>query len=239
VGGSPGGDLSEIRAILGATDSIPVITGIVNMWRDSAEDMAETFHQIESDHPGRFILGVGIGHPEATTEYRSPFEKIVDYLDRLDAAGVPGDQQMLAALGPRVLRLAADRTMGAHPYFTTPRHTRMARQTMGDRGVLAPEQKVILDTNQERAREEGRRAADRYLKLVNYRNSLKREGWTEEQMSNGGSAELIDSLVLHGTASEVAQGIRAHSEAGADHVCVQVLGSDPMPAYESLARELF
>lgn len=237
-GGSPDGDLSEIEAILEATSSLPLATGIVNMWRADADLVAASYHRIEERHPGRFFLGVGIGHPEATSEYRRPYDTIVDYLDGLDAAGVPRHRVVLAALGPKVLKLSGERTLGAHPYLTTPRHTRLAREILGDGPLLAPEQTVGVGGDPDEARELAGNFVARYLRLVNYRNNLLREGWSEDDLADGGSDRLVGELVLMGGADEVAAGIRAHLEAGADHVNIQHLGPDPVAAYRSLASAL-
>ena len=239
VGGSPGGELSEIEGILERTDSLSVATGIVNMWRDEADAIARSYHRINERFPHRFLLGVGIGHPEATSEYEKPYETMVGYLDRLAAAGVPKEHMILAALGPRSLRLAADRTVGSHPYFTTPRHTRMAREIVGDGPALAVCQTVVVDTDRDRARQRARRFASRYLALVNYRNSLLREGWARGDLDDGGSDALIDSVVLTGDAQAVAAGVQDHIAAGADNVNIQALGDEPGEAYRSLAAELF
>ncbi len=237
LGGSPNGDLKIVEDLLDATDRIVVATGIVNMWKDDADTVAASFHRIEARHPGRFLLGVGIGHPEAVKEYRKPYDTMVDYLDRLAAAGVPKDGMVLAALGPRALRLAAERTAGAHPYLTTPEHTREARALVGAGVLIAPEQKVVLETDPERARAIARPMVEKpYLNLVNYRNNLLRLGWTEEDLANGGSDRLIDALAVHGDADAVARGVTAHLDAGADHVAVQVLGPDPLAGYRELAR---
>jgi probable F420-dependent oxidoreductase len=238
VGGSPGGELREIEAILEGTNSLGVATGIVNMWRDDAETIARAYHRIEQKYPDRFLLGVGIGHPEATSEYRKPYETMVGYLDRLAAAGVPREHMILAALGPRSLRLAADRTLGSHPYFTTPRHTRMARELVGEGPVLAVCQTVVVDPDRARARQLARRFAARYLALVNYRNSLLREGWAREDLDDGGSDALIDQVVLTGDAQAVAAGVQSHIDAGADNVNIQALGDTPVEGYRSLAVEL-
>ncbi|HEX6221474.1 MAG TPA: LLM class flavin-dependent oxidoreductase, partial [Acidimicrobiia bacterium] len=131
IGGSPPGDLQVVESALGATGSLPVATGIVNMWRDDAATVAASYHRINERFPNRFVLGVGIGHPEATSEYRKPYDTILSYLDQLDDAGVPQDHVCLAALGPRVLQVSARRTAGAHPYLTTHRHTTFAREVMG------------------------------------------------------------------------------------------------------------
>ncbi len=238
VGGSPRGDLADVERLLEATERIPVLTGIVNMWRDEAETVAASYHRVAAAHPGRFVLGVGIGHREAVDGWTRPFDKMTDYLDRLDRAGVPKDAMVLAALGPRALALAADRTLGAHPYLTTPRHTAMARSILGDGPLLAPEHKVVLDTDPGAAREAGRRIVSRYMDRVNYRNNLLREGWEETDFANGGSDRLVDALVIQGSAEEVAPGLAAHLTAGADHLGIQVLGDDPLPQYRELAAIL-
>ena len=242
IGSSPPGDLALAESMLDATERIVIATGIVNMWATSAEEVAASYHRIVAKHPERFLLGVGIGHPEQTSKYRSPYATMVEYLDRLDEGGVPVEGRALAALGPKALRLAADRTAGAHPYLTTPEHTREARGIIGEGVLLAPEQKVVLDTDPARARAIGRPVVDRpYLHLVNYRSNLLRLGWTEADLDDGGSDALIDSLVAHGDAETVAARLTAHLEAGADHVCAQVLtadGADPLPALRELSAAL-
>jgi probable F420-dependent oxidoreductase len=167
---------------------------------------------------------------------------MVTYLDQLDAGGVPPDRRILAALGPRALRLAADRTLGTHPYLVVPGHTRAARQMAGPGVVIAPEHKVVLDTDPDRARAIGRAfVSDPYLKLSNYTSNLQRYGYTEADIGGGGSDRLIDALVLHGSLDVITTGLRSHLDAGADHVAIQALtanGNDPIPAYRQLARVL-
>lgn len=242
IGGSPAGDLFLAQELLDATTHLAVATGVVNMWATPATEAAASFHRVEAAHPGRFLLGVGIGHPEATAEYRSPYDTMVDYLDVLDAEGVPVEGRALAALGPKVLALAAERTVGAHPYLTTPAHTRMAREILGEGPLLAPEQKVVVGTDPAAARALGRPAVDRpYLHLRNYTANLRRLGWTEADLADGGSDALIDALVVHGGTATVAAGITAHLDAGADHVCVQVLtadATDPLADLRALADVL-
>lgn len=238
IGGSPPGDLNLVEEVIAATTSIAVPTGIVNMWREDAVTVAGSYHRIEAVHPGRLLLGVGIGHPESTAEYLEPYATMVEYLERLRSEGVPKQHIVLAALGPKALRLAADQTAGSHPYFTTPRHTRMAREIVGPGVILAPEQTVVIDGDADRARATARTFATRYLGLVNYRNSLLREGWTESDLADGGSDRFIDEVVLTGSIEDIATGIRAHIEAGADHVCIQDLGPDPITAYQNLAEVL-
>ena len=239
VGGSPPGDLGFVEQLLDTTENIAVATGIVNVWQDDAATVGASYHRITARHPGRFLLGLGIGHPEATQEYQQPYAKLVSYLDQLDDLKVPAEGRVLAALGPRVLRLAAERAAGAHPYLVTPEHTREARQILGDGKLLAPEQKLVLETDPERARAIGRPRVEKpYLGLTNYLSSLRRLGWTDADFADGGSDALIDALVVHGDAAAIARGVLAHLDAGADHVAVQVLNPDPQPALRALAEQL-
>lgn len=235
VGGSPPAGLADVESFLDATDRIAIATGVVNMWRADAAQVAESYHRIAARHANRFLLGVGIGHPEATRQYAKPFDTMVSYLDELDAAGMPQSSVILAALGPRALQLAAERTAGSHPYLTTPRHTRQAREILGAGPLLAPEHKAVVEGDPEQARRLGREAVSRYLDLVNYRRNLLREGWAEDDLTDGGSNALIDALVLHGTAEDIAAGLRSHLEAGADHVSVHALGADPIATLRAVA----
>jgi probable F420-dependent oxidoreductase len=239
VGGSPGGDLGVVEDLLAATGRIAVATGIVNVWQDDAATIGADYHRITARYPERFLLGLGIGHPEATRDYQHPYAKLVSYLDELDGLKVPAAGRALAALGPRVLKLAADRSAGAHPYLVTPEHTRQARQILGPGPLLAPEQKVVLETDPQRARAIARpRVQDPYLGLTNYVTNLRRLGWTEADLAGGGSDALIDALVVHGDADALGRGVTAHLDAGADHVAVQVLNPDLMPALRALAGTL-
>ena len=242
LGGSPAGDLSDVEPLLAATTRLTVATGIVNVWKSDARETAAAWARMEAAAPGRFVLGVGIGHPEATKEYTSPYETLSRYVDALLDGGVPADRLVLAALGPRVLRLAAERTAGAHPYLTTPEHTRIAREVLGDGPVLAPEHKVVLDTDPERARALGReRVENPYLHLSNYLANFRRLGWSDEDIAAPGSDALIDAVVAHGTGAEVAARLEEHFTAGADHVSVQLLtppDADVLDAYRQLADTL-
>src|SRR5205823_10629617 len=156
--------------------------GIVNIWQDEPADIARVYERIVAKYPDRFLLGIGAGQPEASKEYKKPYAALVDYLDGLDAAGVPVAGRALAALGPKVLKLAADRTAGAHPYLTTPEHTRQAREILGEGKLLAPEQKVVLETDSAKGREIGRRTVRFYLGLSNYTANLRKLGFTEEDL---------------------------------------------------------
>jgi len=239
LGGSPDGDLGVVDQLLDATDRIAVGTSIVNVWKDDAATVAASYHRLAAKYPDRFLLGLGIGHPEATEEYQKPYDKLVSYLDELDDLKVPASGRALAALGPRVLRLSAERSAGALPYLVTPEHTRQARELLGAGTLLAPEQKLVLETDPERARALGRpRVQNPYLGLTNYLASLRRLGWTDADFADGGSDALIDALAVHGDAAAIARGVTAHLEAGADHVAVQVLNPDPLPALRELAGQL-
>jgi probable F420-dependent oxidoreductase len=238
IGSSPGGDLGIVEDLLAATSRITVATGIVNVWKDDAAPIGAAYHRIAGKYPDRFLLGVGIGHREATQEYQRPYAKLVSYLDQLDAAGVPASGRVLAALGPKVLALAAERTAGAHPYLVTPAHTRSARELLGAGPLLAPEQKVVLETDPERARAIARDRLATYLVLSNYLTSLRRLGFTDADFADGGSDAFTDALAPHGDAGAVAAAITAHLDAGADHVSIQVLNPDPLPAYRAIAEVL-
>ena len=224
VGMSPAAELSFVEPILEKTETLQVATGIVNVWTAPAEQVAESYHRIENAYPGRFLLGVGVGHPEHIEEYRKPYDVLVDYLDALDAAKVPTSRRVLAALGPKVLKLSAQRSAGAHPYLTTPAHTEKARELIGNTVFLAPEHKVVLSPDAEQAREIGRQTVGFYLDLGNYVNNWLRLGFTEKDVAKPGSDRLIDAVIAHGTAEDIAKRLGEHIEAGADHVAIQVLG---------------
>jgi probable F420-dependent oxidoreductase len=242
IGGSPEADLAWAEPALAQTTSLQLATGIVNIWSDPAPAVAESFKRIESAHPGRFLLGIGVGHREHTQEYVKPYDALVGYLDELDAALVPTSRRVLAALGPRVLRLSAERSAGAHPYLTTPQHTAKARDRVGNSVFLAPEHKVVLTTDRAEARAIGRRFLEHYLGLSNYVNNWLRSGFTQDDVSKPGSDRLIDAVVAYGTPEAIAQRLNEHCEAGADHVAIQVLGGwneeTLLPALSELAGPL-
>jgi probable F420-dependent oxidoreductase len=240
VGGSPSADLSFVEPILEQTETLQVATGIVNIWSSPAKTVSESYHRIEDAYPGRFLLGVGAGHPEHTQEYRKPYDALVEYLDDLDTACVPTSRRVIAALGPKVLMLARNRSAGAHPYLTTPEHTAQARELVGNTVFLAPEHKVVLSTDADAAREVGRKTVGFYLDLSNYVNNWRRLGFTADDVAKPGSDKLIDSVVAHGTADQIARRLGEHLEAGADHVTIQVLGDHDqlVPTLAQLAGPL-
>jgi probable F420-dependent oxidoreductase len=240
IGGSPAGDLNYVDPILEATESLQVATGIVNVWTADAAEVADAYHRVEAAYPGRFLLGIGIGHPEHTEEYRKPYDVLVEYLDALDAAKVPTSRMVVAALGPKVLKLSAKRSAGAHPYLTTPEHTAQAHALIGNTVYLAPEHKVVLTTDAEEARAIGRETVDFYLNLSNYLNNWKRLGFTDDDIAKPGSDKLIDAVVAHGTPEAIAARLNEHLDAGADHVSIQVLGGPDklVPTLTALAGPL-
>jgi len=240
VGGSPPAELDWVEPILELTTTLQVATGIVNIWTAPAKAVAESFHRIDRAYPGRFLLGIGVGHPEAISEYRKPYAALVEYLDRLDDYGVPAERRVVAALGPRVLGLSAQRSAGAHPYLTTPEHTARARALLGRSALLAPEHKVVLTTDVDTARAVGRKALDIYLNLANYLNSWRRLGFTDDDVTRPGSDRLVDALVAYGSADAVAARLREHLDAGADQVALQVLARPEklVPALAELAGPL-
>lgn len=235
IGGSPAGDLRQAEELLDGTERIAVATGIVNMWAISPAELADSYHRVAAKHPDRFVLGVGIGHREYDGAYASPLATMTSYLDGLDEAGVPADRRVLAALAPKALALAAAKTAGAHPYLTTPAHTAWARELLGDEPLIAPEHKVVLGNQPAVARE----AIEPYFGMGNYTRNLQRTGYTDEDLK--GSDRLINDLVLSGDAVTIAKNLRAHLDAGADHVSIQALPqdeTDPLPTYRALAAEL-
>jgi probable F420-dependent oxidoreductase len=240
IGGSP--SLAQARPFLEATTSMTIATGILNVWQHEPAAVAAQHAELERDFAGRFLLGIGIGHPEATSEYRRPLATMRAFFDGLDAADppVPREQRIAAALGPKMLRLAAERSLGAHPYFITTEHTRFARETLGPDAVLAPEVAVVVEADDAAGREHARAYAARYLRTSNYVRNLRRFGFTDEDFADGGSDRLIDAVIPHGPPEAIAAAVRAHFDAGADHVCVQPVGHGPTPAddYRALAGVL-
>jgi probable F420-dependent oxidoreductase len=242
IGGSPDAELDWVDPALAQTNSLQLATGIVNIWSAPAPAVAQSYKRIESAHPGRFLLGIGVGHREHTEEYIKPYDALVGYLDELDSDMVPTSRRVLAALGPKVLKLAAERSAGAHPYLTTPQHTAKAREEMGNSVFLAPEHKVVLTNDADEARRIGRETVDHYLGLSNYVNNWRRLGFSEDDVRRPGSDRLIDAVVAYGTPEAIVQRLNEHLEAGADHVAIQVLGGwtddTLLPALSELAGPL-
>ena len=225
VGGSPAVELPFVEPILAQTTTLRVATGVVTTWIAAPGPVAKSFHRIDRSYPGRFVLGIGVGHPEALTQYHKPIEALNAYLDKLDEYGVPAHRRVIAALGPRVLRLSAERSAGAHPYLTTPDHTAQARTLLGPQAFLAPEHKALLSTDATQTREVGRQTLDMYLGLQNYVNNWKRLGFNDSDLTRPISDRLVDAMIAYGTADAIAARLNEHLDAGADHVPIRVLTS--------------
>ncbi|MGK3208559.1 TIGR03620 family F420-dependent LLM class oxidoreductase [Amycolatopsis sp. MEPSY49] len=234
---SPPADLAFAERLLDATTRLLVGTSVVNVWTADAETVAASYHRIEGRHPGRFLLGVGIGHREVHTEYASPHEKLASYLDRLTAAGVPAGRVVVAALGPRMLRLARDRAAGTVPCLVTPEHTRRARTVLGAGKLVLPGHFALVEPDPERARAIARSAPPgTALGVTNYAANLRRLGFTDDDLSGTGSDRLLDALVAHGDPATVATRLLAHRTAGADQVGVYPLGDDPIATLRAVAH---
>lgn len=234
---SPPADLALVQRLLDATTRLTVATSVVNVWTADPVTVAASYHRIEAAHPGRFLLGVGIGHREIDTDYAAPYETLVSYLDVLNGAGVPADRIVLAALGPRMLRLARDRTAGTVPCLVPPAHTRGARAILGPDRALLPGHFVVLDADTERARATARSGPPgQSLRVANYAGNLRRLGYTDHDLAGSGSDALIDALTAYGDAATVAAGLTAHLDAGADHVGVYPLGADPIAVLRGVAE---
>jgi probable F420-dependent oxidoreductase len=240
IGSSP--SVAEARPFLEASRTLTIATGILNVWQHEPADVAAQHAGLARAFPGRFLLGGGIGHPEATSEYTKPLVKMRAFFDGLDAAPepVPRDERIMAALGPKMLDLAAERSLGTHPYFTTVEHTRFARERVGPDKIVAPEVAVVVEPDAETARAKAREYAATYLRASNYVRNLRRFGFTDEDFAGGGSDRLIDAVIPHGSAEAVAEAVHAHFDAGADHVCLQPIGHGPVPVedYRALAAAL-
>jgi probable F420-dependent oxidoreductase len=238
-GGSPDADLRPAEALLDGTDALVVATGIVNIWKSDAAELAASFHRIEAKHPGRLLLGIGTGHREATPERVRPLDAMARFLDELDEHGVPTGSIVLSALGPRMLATAAARSAGTHPYLTVPAQTADARRVLGPDALIAPEQTVVL-ADPSSARETARAFLANYLRMDNYTTSMRRAGFTDADIADGGSDRLVDEIVAHGDAAALATAVTAHLDAGADHVCVQVLpaAGSPVPTLRAIAAAL-
>ena len=230
-----GGDVfGAVENLLGATRTITVATGILNLWMHDAVEVADQHHRLAEAHGARFLVGIGVSHqPLVDTKgpgtYTRPLEHMRHYLDELDAAMPPltGADRVLAALRPKMVELARQRSAGIHPYLVTPEHTAEARLTLGPGPLLAPELGVVLDADADRARRTGRAYLEVYLNLPNYTGNWLRLGFEEADLADGGSDRLVDALVAWGDEERIARRVADHRSAGADHVCVQVLSEGP------------
>ena len=239
---------ANAAVLLAASQRLIIATGIANIWARDAIAMANGARTLVDGYPDRFLLGLGVSHaPTVTTRgqtYAKPVEHMQGYLDAMDAAPYIGPKveapRVLAALGPRMLRLSADRALGAHPYFVPIEHTTIARKELGEGPLLAVEQATVLSNDPAIARATARRHMKRYLDLENYTNNLRRLGWNDADLGNGGSDKLVDAIVAWGDAGAIQARVAEHRKRGADHVCLQVLRTDlaapPTRELEAIAK---
>jgi len=241
-GGTPG-VFDLVADVLSGTSRVKVATGIANIWVETPQSVTEAWHRLEDTHPGRAYVGLGISHSRLVDgmpgqTYAKPLARTTSYLDELDALpdALPADRRLLAALGPRMCALAAERSLGTHPYLVTTSNTAAARAGVGGEAVVAPELGVVLDPDLGSARAQARSALSYYLDLPTYSNNWMRSGFTQADIENGGSDALFDEVVALGSLEQVEARIAAHRAAGADHVCIQALGErDPLEIFRVLA----
>jgi probable F420-dependent oxidoreductase len=239
--------------LLAGTKRIPIATGIANIWGRDAMAMASAQKTLFEAYPDRFLLGIGVSHAPLVAglrghDYDKPYSFMQTYLDAMDRAPFMAvgpstpPPRVIGALHPKMLKLCAERAWGAHPYFVPPEHTAFAREKLGKGPLLAPEQAVVLEKDPSTARQIARVHMATYLGLPNYTRNLNRLGFGEDDIANGGSDRLVDAIVAWGDVDAVVKRVRAHHDAGADHVCVQVLDADvralPMPQWRTLAPAL-
>jgi probable F420-dependent oxidoreductase len=247
-GGHKGPLYDLFEPLLDATKTMTIASGIASIWHTAPEVARDTFADFEAAFPGRFLLGLGVSHApfveQSGAKYEHPYTQMVEYLDALDRGprAVPKDRRILAALGRRMLLLAAERSLGAHPYFVPIEHTFLARETLGEGPLLAPEQAVVVDSDRQTALSVARRYLDVYLALPNYTSNLRDLGFSSADLEPPGTEETADRLVFTGEAASIANRVGEQFAAGADHVCLQVLTADssrfPRAEYEKLARVL-
>jgi len=247
IPGAAGGDLlNDVNRLVTATNRTTIATGILNIWKHAPNDISQWWHSLSPAHQSRILLGLGVSHSHIIGEAyvnTKPLAVMREYLDQLRAVNIPANHLCLAALGPKMLELARDRTAGVHPYLVTPEHSAIARTAVGPDKFVATEQGVVLDTDPDRARALARGALKRYLALPNYVNNWKRLGFTDDDVNNI-SNKLVDSLFAWGSVDTIAQRINEHLSAGADHVCLQVITGGGVnigparPAWRELAQAL-
>jgi probable F420-dependent oxidoreductase len=232
LGGSP--KLASVRPLLEASEELVVGTSIVNVWAYEPGQLAAEYAELAGDFGERLVVGIGIGHPEATTDYSKPLASTRDFLDGIDAAPapIPADKRCLAALGPKMLDLSDERSLGTIPYFTPPAHTAFARERLGAAALVAPELACFVGEDRERGRAAAREYASVYLGLRNYTSNLLRHGFEEADIADGGSDRLIDAIVPQGSAKQIVAAAREHLDAGGDHVALQPVGAAGIPRAE-------
>jgi probable F420-dependent oxidoreductase len=244
-GGFDPGFPPSFDRLLASTTKVPVASGIISMWTAAPSDVGPAVAELEATYPGRFLFGVGASHSAIVGDYSRPYSRMVAYLDELDAleTPVPRERRVLAALGQRMLELSAQRAAGAHPYFVPVEHTAFARSILGPTPLLATEVAVVLKTDPTAARALAREYASIYLGLPNYTQNLRTFGFEDDDINDGGSDRLIDAVIPWGDAATIAGRLGEHHEAGANHVCVQVISESgrngfPLAEYRELAQTL-
>jgi probable F420-dependent oxidoreductase len=245
--------LTKAGLLLAGTKRITVATGIANIYGRDPVTMAAAQKTLAEAYPNRFLLGLGVSHIPLVEKlrghrYEKPVPTMRAYLDAMDQApyqAVPpaaNAPRVLAALGPMMLKLSAERANGAHPYNSTPKHTAEARELLGPGPYLCPEQAVVLEKDSAKARAIARKFLAIYLTLPNYTNNWLRLGFEEADIKDGGSDRLVDAVIAWGDLKTVLNRIQEHHAAGADHVCIQVLADDskafPMREYRELASAI-
>lgn len=244
-----GGDVfGVVERLLVATKDVVVATGILNLWMHAADETAAQHDRLAAQHGDRFLVGIGVSHSPLVDRdnpgrYEHPLDAMRAFLDGLDESPAPlsKSDRVLAALGPKMLELARERAAGVHPYNVTPEHTATAREALGPGALVLPEQAVTLTTDASKARKLGRAHLEHYLELPNYTNNLRRLGFGDADFGGGGSDRLIDAMVAWGSESDIAARIQQHRDAGADHVCIQVVseaGLFPLEDWRALAPAL-
>ena len=244
-----GGDVfGAVEVLLRAAPRIAVATGILNIWMHEPAEVAARRVAWSADWQRRFLLGLGVSHQPLIDHgnpgrYTKPYSKMVEYLDGLDQAEAPYpvDARVLAALRPKMLGLAHDRAAGIHPYFVPAEHIAKARETLGPESLIAVELAVVIDTEPTTARETARRHTAVYVNLPNYTNNLRDFGFADDDFADRGSDRLVDAIVAWGNVDTIEQRVAAMRDAGADHVCVQVIRPDdelPRDEWRELAPAL-
>jgi probable F420-dependent oxidoreductase len=235
LGGSP--QLPSVRPLLEASEKLVVGTSIVNVWAYEPGRLAAEYAELAADFGERLVVGIGIGHPEATGDYSKPLRSTREFLDGIDAAPapIPPDRRCLAALGPKMLDLSGERSLGTIPYFTPPAHTAFARERLGAGKLVAPELACFVGEDRERGRAAAREYAATYLGLRNYTSNLLRHGFEQADLENGGSDRLIDTIIPQGSAEKIVAAAREHLDAGGDHVALQPVGGHGIPREEWMA----
>ena len=242
-----GGTFETIERLLSATSTTTVATGILSVWVSPAEEVAARVEELRRAHGNRFLLGLGVSHAPLVeslgqgARYEKPLQVMEAFLAGLDAASTPvsRESRVLAALGPKMLELSRVRAGGAHPYNVTPEHTAAARQVLGPHRQLLPEQAVALTTDRGEAHRIGRAFLHHYVSLPNYANNLRRLGFTDDDLADGGSSRLVDALIAWGDEDAIASRVKEHLDAGADSVCIQVVSDGGMAGMTAVPRPIW